>query len=229
MNTPFPKPHILVVDDDTRLRELLMAFLRDHGFAVTVAIHAEDARRKLALFRFDLIVLDVMMPGQTGVEFARAMGAGGPPILLLTAMAETGDRIAGLEAGADDYLAKPFEPRELVLRIKAILRRVETAAQQRAVVNFGGYQFELGQGRLQKNGVPLTLTTGESQLLRMLAEKAGEAVTRADLAQALGAGGNERSVDVQMSRLRRKIEEGGGKPLHIQTVRGAGYILYTDG
>jgi two-component system phosphate regulon response regulator OmpR len=222
------KPHILVVDDDTRLRELLMAFLREHGFAVTVAIHAEDARRKLALFRFDLMVLDVMMPGQTGVEFARALGASAPPILLLTAMGEAEDRIGGLEAGADDYLVKPFEPRELVLRIRAILRRTENARERRAAVNFGDYQFDLAQVRLMKSGAPLALTTGESQLLRALASKPGEPVARTELAAALGAGANERSVDVQMSRLRKKIEPDGGKPLYIQTVRGSGYVLYAD-
>jgi two-component system phosphate regulon response regulator OmpR len=225
------KPHILVVDDDSRLRELLMAFLREQGFAVTFAIHAADARRKLALFRFDLMVLDVMMPGMTGVEFARELGGAAPPTLLLTAMAETEDRINGLEAGADDYLVKPFEPRELVLRIRAILRRAAQAATgvRRTSVSFGEYQFDLAQGRLQKNGNGFTLTTGESQLLRVLAEKAGEPVTRAELAAAIGAGANERSVDVQMSRLRRKIEEGSGKPLYIQTVRGSGYVLYADG
>jgi two-component system phosphate regulon response regulator OmpR len=224
-----PKPHILVVDDDTRLRELLMAFLREHGFAVTVATHAEDARRKLALFRFDLMVLDVMMPGKTGVEFTRELGGAGPPTLLLTAMSETEDKINGLEAGADDYLAKPFEPRELVLRIRAILRRARQTGERRTSVSFGEYAFDLAQGRLQKNGTAFTLTTGESQLLRVLAEKAGEPVTRAALAAALGVGSNERSVDVQMSRLRRKIEEDGGKPLYIQTVRGSGYVLYVDG
>src|SRR5580692_7242725 len=146
------KPHILVVDDDNRLRDLLKVYLRDQGFSVTVAGDAEDARRRLALFRFDLMVLDVMMPGETGVEFARALGRQALPILLLTAMAEADDRISGLEAGADDYLVKPFEPRELVLRINAILRRT-TAEQQRATrIRFGDYQFDLAASRLQKNG-----------------------------------------------------------------------------
>jgi two-component system phosphate regulon response regulator OmpR len=222
------KPHILVVDDDSRLRELLTMFLRDNGFAVTAAIHAIDARRKLSLFVFDLMVLDVMMPGQTGVEFARALGSSAPPILLLTAMAETSDRITGLEAGADDYLVKPFEPRELVLRIRAILRRTELVRGKKAVVNFGDYAFDLTQGKLMKGGAPFTLTTGEGQLLKALATKSGEPVTRAELAAALGGGSNERSVDVQMSRLRKKIEES-DKPLYIQTVRGAGYVLYADG
>jgi two-component system phosphate regulon response regulator OmpR len=223
------KPHILVVDDDTRLRELLQTFLRDNGFAVTTAVHAADARRKLALFRFDLMVLDVMMPGETGVEFASKLNGDAPPVLLLTAMTETHDRIRGLEAGADDYLVKPFEPRELVLRIRAILRRTESGQERKPVVSFGEYQFDAAQGRLQKNGAAFTLTTGESQLLSALAKKAGEPVARSELAAALGAGASERSVDVQITRLRKKIEEGGGKPIYIQTVRGAGYVLYADG
>jgi len=222
------KPHILVVDDDTRLRDLLQQFLRDQNFAVTVAIHAEDARSKLALFQFDLMVLDVMMPGETGVEFARTFQGSKPPILLLTAMAETEDRISGLEAGADDYLVKPFEPRELVLRIQAILRRTTAQETRKASVVFGDYQFNLVKGRLQKNGEIFMLTTGEEQLLRTLAEKAGEAVTRGDLAHKLGSGANERSVDVQITRLRKKIEPDSSKPLYIQTVRGAGYVLYAE-
>lgn len=222
------KPHILVVDDDTRLRELLMMFLHDQGFSVTMAVSAADARRKLALFRFDLMVLDVMMPGETGVKFAQSIKGNAPPVLLLTAMAETEDRIAGFEAGADDYLVKPFEPRELVLRIHAILRRTDKTSERKSVVMFGEYQFDVPQNRLQKNGANFTLTTGESQLLRTLAEKAGEAVTRTELAQALGAGSNERSVDVQITRLRKKIEADSSKPLYIQTVRGSGYVLYTD-
>jgi two-component system phosphate regulon response regulator OmpR len=228
MNEVQSKPHILVVDDDTRLRDLLKTFLRDQGFAVTDAAHAQDARSKLALFKFDLMVLDVMMPGETGVEFARTLASNALPILLLTAMAEADDRVAGLEAGVDDYLVKPFEPRELVLRINAILRRTATQEQRQAQVNFGDYQFDLATGRLQKNGEPFVLTTGEGQLLRALAEKAGEPVTRSVLAQALGAGSSERNVDVQITRLRKKIEADNGKPLYIQTVRGAGYALYMD-
>lgn len=222
-----PKSHILVVDDDTRLRDLLKQFLSDQGFAVTVAQHAQDARAKMALFRFDLIVLDVMMPGETGVQLASSL-TDAPPILLLTAMAETEDRISGFEAGADDYLVKPFEPRELVLRIQAILRRVVTKDSSAAQVSFGDYQFDVGQGRLLKNGEAFTLTTGEGQLLKALAEKAGEPVAREKLALALGAGSNERNVDVQITRLRKKIETDSSKPIYIQTVRGAGYMLYMD-
>ena len=228
MNENTAKPHILVVDDDTRLRDLLKTFLRDQGFAVTPAIHAADARRKLALFRFDLMVLDVMMPGETGVEFAHALGADAPPILLLTAMGEPSDRISGLEAGADDYLVKPFEPRELVLRINAILRRATSPEERRSAVSFGEYRFDPEGGRLQKGDEAIALTTGERELLRALALKSGEPVSRAELAKALGAGASERSVDVQVTRLRKKIEAESGKPLYLQTVRGAGYVLHKD-
>jgi two-component system phosphate regulon response regulator OmpR len=168
-----------------------------------------------------------MMPGETGVEFARALGSSSPPILLLTAMAEADDRVAGFEAGVDDYLVKPFEPRELVLRIQAILRRAGTKELRREAVTFGGYQFDLAGMRLQKSGAVVALTTAEGQLLRALAEKSPEPVSRNELAQALGSGANERSVDVQITRLRKKIESDGSKPLYIQTVRGAGYMLYT--
>jgi two-component system phosphate regulon response regulator OmpR len=223
------KSHILVVDDDTRLRDLLKQFLRDQGLSVTVATDAQDARRKLALFQFDLIVLDVMMPGETGVEFARTLAQNAPPVLLLTAMAQADDRIVGLEAGADDYLVKPFEPRELVLRIQAILRRTVMQAQRGMTVSFGDYRFDCVTLRLQKEGKVLALTTGESQLLGVLAKKAGVLVPRAELAQVLGTGASERSVDVQMSRLRKKIETDSSKPIYIQTVRGSGYILHTEG
>lgn len=226
-----PKPHILVVDDDTRLRDLLQTFLRDHGFAVTVAIHAKDARAKLALFSFDLIVLDVMMPGETGIEFAQALHKTEsqlPPILLLTAMAETDDRIAGLKAGADDYLTKPFEPLELVLRIRAILKRTTAGEQRKLQVKFGEYQLDVATGRLQKNGEDINLTTAEAQLLKLLAEKSPEAVSRSELAALLGISNNERNVDVQITRLRKKIEADSGKPVFVKTVRGSGYTLYTD-
>lgn len=223
------RPHILVVDDDARLRELLKQFLRDQSFAVTTAADAADAARKMALFTFDLIVLDVMMPGITGIEFARSLPQGSPPILLLTAMAETEDRIMGLEAGADDYLAKPFDPRELVLRIQSILRRTNVGEKRQELVGFGEYRFDLQQGKLTRAGEIVALTTGEGQLLRALAEEAGQPVLRSALAQALGGGANERSVDVQITRLRKKIEVDSSKPLFIQTVRGSGYILYAQG
>jgi two-component system phosphate regulon response regulator OmpR len=232
MNNQLIKPHILVVDDDTRLRDLLRIYLREQGFAVTVAAHAREARARLALFQFDLMVLDVMMPGETGIDLARNMRNGGAgtdlPILLLTAMAETEDRITGLESGADDYLVKPFEPRELVLRIHAILKRAAPASGQKTYVYFGEYKFDIAAGRLQKNGEMVNLTGGEAQLLKMLAGRSPEPVTRADLAVSLGSGNNERNVDVQITRLRKKIEADNGKPFYIQTVRGSGYALYVD-
>jgi two-component system phosphate regulon response regulator OmpR len=228
MTASLAKPHLLVVDDDKRLRELLQQYLRDNGFAVTVATDAVDARGKLALFLFDLMVLDVMMPSETGIEFARSLQSKSPPILFLTAMAETEDRIAGLEVGGDDYLVKPFDPRELVLRIQAILKRTTKHTKPNTHIYFGDYQFDFTQGRLEKNGQQFTLTTGETQLLKTLAENVGLAVTRETLASALGAGNNERSVDVQITRLRKKIEPDNSKPLYIQTVRGSGYILYAN-
>lgn len=233
MNYPYSKPHILVVDDDTRLRELLQTYLRDQGFAITVAVNARDARTKLALFRFDLMVLDVMMPGETGVELAHSLkvaenGAPHLPILLLTAMADTEDRINGLETGADDYLTKPFEPRELVLRIQAILRRTAIPASQKSYIQFGEFRFDLTNGKLQKNDEAIFLTTSELQLLKTLAENSPEAVTRTDLAKSLGVGDNERNVDVQITRLRKKIETDGSRPVYIKTVRGSGYALSAD-
>lgn len=224
-----PKPHILVVDDDARLRDLLKTFLQEQSLSVTAASDAVDAARKMQLFIFDLIVLDVMMPGMTGIEFAGTLPDDAPPILLLTAMAETQDRIAGLEAGADDYLAKPFDPRELVLRIQSILRRTRTAEKQQERIHFGEYRYDSIQARLTRNGELVALTTGEGQLLKALVDNAGQAVTRAALAQILGSGANERSVDVQITRLRKKIEDDSSRPLFIQTVRGSGYMLYADG
>jgi len=232
-NEPFSKPHILVVDDDTRLRELLQTYLRDQGFAVTVAIHAKDARSKLALFAFDLMVLDVMMPFESGVEFTHALRANPfphlPPILLLTAMAESEDRILGLEAGADDYLIKPFEPRELVLRIQAILRRTEKKEEKKeAKATFGEYSFDMESGRLLKNQEVIALGTNEIQLLKLLIQQSPEAVSRTDLAKLLGMGDNERNIDVQITRLRKKIEPDSSRPQYIQTMRGAGYLIYVD-
>lgn len=224
-----PLTHLLIVDDDARLRGLLAEYLGKEGFAVTVAKDAADARRKLAMFVFDLIVLDVMMPGETGTEFAGALRAGGDttPILMLTAMGEAEDRIAGLESGADDYLVKPFEPRELVLRVQNILRRGTAPAPAASPsVAFGAFRFHPQGAALEKDGEPVYLTTAEGALLARLASHPGVAVSRTELAQALpGDAGNERSVDVQITRLRKKIEEEAARPRYIQTVRGAGYML----
>jgi len=230
-------PHLLVVDDDRRIRALLTRYLLREGYRVSAAANAREAAARLRDFLFDLIVLDVMMPGENGVDFAaRLRGEGGPqaqaPILMLTARSETKHRIAGLEAGVDDYLAKPFEPRELVLRIAGILRRaggVRPAAAR--ATRFGDFAFDAERGELRRGGEPVHLTTRERDLLRLLAQGGGAIVSRLSLAKrdADGHGdANERSVDVEIARLRRKIEDDPGAPRHLQTVRGQGYRLLID-
>jgi two-component system phosphate regulon response regulator OmpR len=223
-------PHILVVDDDKRLRELLRKYLADQGFRVTVASDAADARRKLDGLAFDLLVLDIMMPGESGLELTRALRAkNSVPILLLTAMGEAEDRIAGLETGADDYLAKPFEPRELLLRIHNILRRVpaEPAASRREL-RFGGFSFDLDRRSLRRGNQDIRLTAGEAGLLAALAAAPGQALSREELGQESDPAGGSRMVDVQMTRLRRKIESDPRFPRYLQTVRGRGYMLQPD-
>src|SRR3954451_1073328 len=223
------EPHLLVVDDDARLRELLRRYLSENGFRVTVAADAEDARANLAGFAFDLVVLDVMMPGENGIDLTRALRAEGqprrPPILLLTAMAEPEDRINGLEQGADDFLAKPFEPRELVLRIRNIIERRGTVDGAADSVRFGLFRFDLARAELFRGDEIVHLTSAEAGLLAGLAARAGEAVSREDLSQSAPLRGNVRNVDVQMTRLRRKIEPDPRYPRYLQTVRGTGYAL----
>ncbi len=224
---PLSEPHLLVVDDDARLRELLRRYLSDSGFRVTAAADATEARSNLASFAFDLIVLDVMMPGESGLELTRSLRAEGRiPVLLLTAMAEPEDRVNGLEQGADDYLSKPFEPRELVLRVRNLLQRRPAANPGSMDIRFGGYRFDLGRGELYRGGDLVHLTSAEAGLLSMLAQKAGQAVSREELSMSLS--GNIRNVDVQMTRLRRKIERDPRFPRYLQTVRGIGYILKPD-
>src|SRR3954454_4258286 len=226
------EPHLLVVDDDLRLRELLRRYLSDSGFRVTGAADAVEARAQLASFAFDLVVLDVMMPGESGIELTRALrqrAAPHIPVLLLTAMGEPEDRVNGLEQGADDYLAKPFEPRELVLRIRNILERRgapgNAMGEAPGSVRFGAFRFDLGRGELFRGGEPVHLTSAEAWLLAALATRAGEAVSREDLSQSAAFSGNIRNVDVQMTRLRRKIEPDPRYPRYLQTVRGPGYVL----
>ncbi|MGD9614542.1 MAG: response regulator [Alphaproteobacteria bacterium] len=223
------EPHLLVVDDDARLRRLLHRYLSDNGFRVTLAADAAEARASLMSFAFDLIVLDVMMPGETGIELTRSLrgetGQKRVPILLLTAMGEPEDRVNGLEQGADDYLAKPFEPRELVLRLRNILDRRGAAADLAGSVRFGAFRFDLGRNELFRGGEPVHLTSAEAGLLAALAVRAGEAVSREDLSQSAPFSGNIRNVDVQMTRLRRKIEPDPRFPRYLQTVRGTGYAL----
>jgi two-component system, OmpR family, phosphate regulon response regulator OmpR len=219
------KPHILVVDDDDRLRALLTKYLSDQGFMVSAAADAMAARKMLDVFLFDIMVLDVMMPGETGLELLASV-PGLPPVLMLSAMSEPQDRIQGLEVGAEDYLTKPFEPKELVLRLRAILRRTARAEQGAQAVAFGEYVFDMGGGLLKRGAEVLHLTSGEQAMLRLLAQQAGNPVTREELSKVMPAAGNERSIDVQITRLRKKIEESEGKPLYLQTVRGAGYVLH---
>jgi two-component system, OmpR family, phosphate regulon response regulator OmpR len=223
------EPHLLVVDDDARLRELLRRYLSESGFRVTTAADAGEARANLASFAFDLVVLDVMMPGENGLVLTRALRQEGRvPVLLLTAMGEPEDRVNGLEQGADDYLSKPFEPRELVLRIRNLLQRRPAADVDRREVRFGGCRFDLVRGELFRGGDPIRLTTAEAGLLGSLAEKAGEAVSREELSLSGQFSGSVRNVDVQMTRLRRKIERDPRFPRYLQTVRGTGYVLKPD-
>lgn len=222
------KPHILVIDDDDRLRTLLSKYLSEQGFLVTSAASASEARTKMAIFIFDLLVLDVMMPDETGFEFLATHQGEHIPTLMLSAMGETDDRIKGLELGAEDYLTKPFEPKELVLRIRAILRRVGTQEEKSQIVQFGEYRFDLSTSQLKRGDEMIHLTSSEAQILKSLANQAGSPVSREEISAYITGGGSERSVDVQMLRLRKKIEENDSKPLYIQTVRGAGYVLYAQ-
>jgi two-component system phosphate regulon response regulator OmpR len=230
MATTTPEaPHILVVDDDTRLRHLLRKYLADNGFLVTAASDAADARRQLASFRFDLMVLDVMMPGESGVELTAALRREClMPILLLTARGEPDDRIAGFEAGADDYLAKPFEPRELVLRITSILRRLPRPPEPPTEIRLGHWIFSPERDELHCGEETLRLTTVEASLLRVLAAFPGAILSREELVERSRITGNARTVDVQVTRLRRKIEVDPRVPRYLQTVRGEGYVLRPD-
>jgi two-component system, OmpR family, phosphate regulon response regulator OmpR len=219
-------PHLLVVDDDRRIRDLLSRFLASEGYRVTTADNAGEARAKLDGLSFDLLILDVMMPGETGFDLAKGIRAGSNvPILMLTARDEKEMRIEGLEIGADDYVAKPFEPRELSLRIASILRRAQpAAAPQVESVRFGQFVFHLGRGELRRGDETIHLTDREREMLRILAATPGETVPRLALA-GNGASPGERAVDVQVNRLRRKIENDPANPLMLQTVRGIGYRL----
>jgi len=221
------KPHILVVDDDDRLRTLLKKYLGEQGFIVTVASNTQAAKILRQWFAFDLIILDVMMPGETGTAWLSQEKLS-TPVLMLSALGDATDRITGLEVGAEDYLSKPFEPKELVLRINAILRRTSAQRERSKWLSFGEYRFDLGSGQLRRGEATVHLTASEAELLKMLARNAPKPVARDVLAQRLPEGSSERSVDVQMSRLRKKIGDSEGKPAYLQTIRGAGYILHVD-
>ena len=227
--TPESPPHILVVDDDARLRKLLARYLSEHGFLVATAEDAADARGKLTSVAFDLIVLDLMMPGEGGLSLAADLRRrSGVPILMLTAMGEPEDRIAGLERGADDYMVKPFEPRELLLRIGNILRRVPQSDSLPAEVRMGDMVFDVVREELRSGDQPVKLTSVETALLAALAQRAGVALSREELIDLTGAAGGDRAVDVQVTRLRRKIERDPREPRYLQTVRGRGYVLKPD-
>ncbi|HEY0329940.1 MAG TPA: response regulator transcription factor [Rhodopseudomonas sp.] len=219
-------PHLLLVDDDRRIRDLLSRFLASEGYRVTTAKSAADARGKLNGLYFDLLILDVMMPGETGFDLARAIRTtSSVPIVMLTARHEAESRIEGLQLGADDYVAKPFEPRELLLRIGNILKRaMPVAAVKLESISFGPYVYHLERGELRQGEEIIHLTDRERDMLRVLAASPGETVPRGELT---GAGGtvNERAVDVQINRLRRKIEQDPANPLFLQAVRGIGYRL----
>lgn len=220
--------HVLVVDDDARLRSLLSRYLAEHGFRVTTADHAEDARAKLRIVQPDALVLDVTMPGENGLALTESLRAGRStmPVLLLTASGAPEDRIRGFEAGADDYLGKPFEPRELVLRLRAMLRRV-VPPEPAGPIRLGALEFDPARLLLSGADGPIHLTGGEAQLLAALARRPGETLSREDIADALGMDdAGERAIDVQVTRLRRKIEADPREPRVLQTVRGRGYALF---
>lgn len=233
MNLPAPgggsEPHFLVVDDDERLRALLQRYLSASGYRVTVAPGSSEARALMKSMEFDLLILDVMMPGESGLELAAHVRKNSRvPILMLTARGDPADRILGLETGADDYLPKPFEPRELLLRIASLLRRAapaELAAP--GPVRMGQALFDPATSRLTRAGKPVKLTGAEAALLQLFAAYAGRPFSRSELCKKLNVA-LERSIDVQVTRLRRKIEEDPKLPLYLQTVRGVGYMLVPD-
>lgn len=222
-------PHLLLVDDDDRIRDLLKRYLTQAGARVSAASDAASARSLMASMEFDLLILDVTMPIEDGFSLAESVRRSSKvPIVLLTARGMPEDRIRGLSIGADDYVAKPFEPAELALRINAILRRtVANRGEPLELVTFGAFSFNTARGELTRDGALVRLTDAEVALLRILAARPGEVVTREDLAKRTGAG-LERSVDVQVTRLRRKVEVDARAPIYLQTVRGVGYRLAAD-
>lgn len=223
--------HILVVDDDTRLRGLLQRFLRENGFAVSAAKDAFEAREFLNQYKFDLLIVDVMMPEESGFEFLEKLRKeNNVPVIMLTAMGETADRIKGLEGGADDYLAKPFEPKELILRIKNILKRSPVKnGEMVQVLDLGICCYNILKKELTgKNGDIIHVTPVEQLLLNILSQKPGQIFTREKLAELLGAGQSSRSIDVQITRLRKKIERDSKNPRYLQTIRGKGYMLLPE-
>ncbi len=227
-NLPDDAPHLLVVDDDERIRDLLGSYLRQNGFRVTQAENGASARAQMEGLAFDCIVLDVMMPGESGFEVAeRLRKESDVPILMLTARSEPEHRIKGLELGVDDYMPKPFEPRELLLRLQNILKRRSSPQAKAGEVRFGPFCFDLRRNELRRGDEVIRLTDKEREVLREFALSGGEPVSREDLAK-LGEYENERAVDVQINRLRQKIEADPANPVYLHTVRGKGYVLYLD-
>lgn len=227
--------HLLIVDDDKRIRQLLAKFLSKNGYLTTTARDAAHARRLLAGLEFDMLIIDVMMPGENGFDFTRDLRRSlTTPIMLLTARGEASDRITGLEAGADDYLPKPFEPQELLLRVNAILRRAPLEPPQPAppkTLHLGAFRYDIARAELWHGERPVRLTSTESALMKIFAAQPGETMPRARLVEALGQGNStaqERAIDVQITRLRRKIEADPKSPRYLQTVRGVGYMIVPD-
>lgn len=228
MELPDNAAHILVVDDDQRIRDLLGRYLLENGFRITTACDAPSARNAMRGLAFDVIILDVMMPGESGLDLARELkSVSNVPICMLTARAEPEHRIEGLEVGVDDFISKPFEPRELLLRLKNILKRGRGPSGPSEEVRMGDFTFHVGRGELKLREETIRLTERERDLLRMFAQRPGLPIARHELAND-DSTGSERAIDVQINRLRRKIESDPANPVYLQTVRGKGYILHTD-
>jgi two-component system phosphate regulon response regulator OmpR len=221
------KAHILVVDDDERIRELVKQYLNDNEYLVTTANNAEDAKEKVDIIKFDIIILDIMMPGQSGLDFTNENKKKiNTPVILLTAKGEVSERIKGLEVGADDYLAKPFEPKELVLRIKNILDKTKNKNQKR-VVNFSNINIDLNKLLIIKNNKEIKINNTEKVILEKMINSPGETFTREEIGKLINLD-KERSIDVIITRLRKKIETNPKNPKFLQTIRGAGYVLWIE-
>ena len=221
------KAHILIVDDDDRIRELVKQYLNENDYLVTTANSAEDAKEKVNIIKFDIIILDIMMPGQSGLDFTNENKKKiNTPIILLTAKGESSDRIGGLEIGADDYLAKPFEPKELVLRIKNILDKTKSKSQKR-VVNFSNINIDLNKSLIIKNNREFKINNTEKIILEKMINSPGETFTREEIGKLINLD-KERSIDVIITRLRKKIEDNPKNPKFLQTIRGAGYVLWIE-
>ena len=221
------KAHILIVDDDNRIRELVKQYLNENDYLVTTANSAEDAKEKVNIIKFDIIILDIMMPGQSGLDFTNENKKKiNTPIILLTAKGETSDRIEGLEIGADDYLAKPFEPKELVLRIKNILDKTKSKSQKR-VVNFSNINIDLNKSLIIKNNREFKINNTEKIILEKMINSPGETFTREEIGKLINLD-KERSIDVIITRLRKKIEVDPKNPKFLQTIRGTGYVLWIE-